>query len=65
MAQRNILTPILALALITALVAIPLLAQERSSFGVVRVSDPQGQALIEYKESHALLIGVSDYTAGS
>lgn len=32
--------------------------------GLVRIKDSQGQQVGLYKDSHALLIGVSNYTAG-
>jgi hypothetical protein len=42
----------------------PVEAQRGLIVNVIKITDPQGQPLILYKESHALLIGNSTYTNG-
>ena len=52
-----------ALFLLSCLCITPLL-QAATTRGIQVVKDQQGEQVCLYKESHALLIGVSDYTAG-
>ena len=49
-------------ALIVALTAAPALAQR--GIGAVSIRDKEGTEIGLYRESHALVIGVSDYTEG-
>mgnify|MGYP001819094822 FL=1 len=49
------------LVLLALFAGCPVCAEER---GIVLVRDQAGEQVGLYRESHALLVGVSDYTAG-
>ncbi len=54
---------LLLVLLVTSMIG-SALAEARARGVQVQVKDAQGQVVGLYEESHALLIGVSDYTAG-